>query len=154
MSEMDLPRILDLQIPITLNDILKKWSHQAGCFEKSVTIEVREKKYMEALLALFSLFAKHHEEMSDGDFVRAFRFFKDSGIAKRLSSEAPIAGRYAKLELIEPGMEEPKPVEPHKESTEYSPTIMTKEEATEIGKQAAHDLYKMIKKEENESEKN
>jgi hypothetical protein len=103
---------LELQIPVTLNDVLKKWSHQAGCFDVAVPKETREKAYLDSLMAVFSMFARHHTELEDGDFVRAFRFFKDAGFTKRLSLETHIAERYGKLERTEPGFEkkpEPKP---------------------------------------------
>jgi hypothetical protein len=96
---------MELQIPVTLNDILKKWSHQAGCFEETVPRETRERAYLDALMALFSMFARHHAELEDGDFVRAFRFFKDAGYTKRLSTETSVAERYGKLERTEPGFE-------------------------------------------------
>ena len=111
---------MELQIPVTLNDILKKWSHQAGCFDEGVPKETREKSYLNALMGVFSMFARHHTELEDGDFVRAFRFFKDAGFTKRLSLETHIAERYGKLERTEPGFEKkpepeskPDPIEPN-----------------------------------------
>ena len=113
-TELDLPKLVELSIPMTLADILKKWSHQAGCFPENLPKEIREKAYMDSLLAVFSLLARHHSELSDGEFVRAFRFFKDAGFTKRLSVETSIAERYGKLEQVEPGfepkLEEKKPV--------------------------------------------
>jgi len=103
---------VELSIPVTLQDILRKWSHQAGCFTGEVLKETREKIYLEALMAVFSMFARHHTELNDGEFVRSFRFFKDAGLTKRLSLESSIAERYGKLERIEPGFEkkcEPEP---------------------------------------------
>lgn len=105
LSELDLPRLVELSIPMTLADILKKWSHQAGCFPENLPKEIREKAYMDSLLAVFSLLARHHSELQDGEFVRAFRFFKDAGFTKRLSVETTIAERYGKLERAEPGFE-------------------------------------------------
>ena len=94
--------LITLQIPVNLNEIIKEWSRQAGCFTKDIPVETREIKYMNALMELFSLFARHHEELNNGNFVRAYRFFKDAGFTKRLSVEADIANRYAKLEHQEP----------------------------------------------------
>jgi hypothetical protein len=94
---------------VTLQDIFKKWSHQAGYFDDSVPKETREKIYLDALMAIFSMFARHHTELNDGEFVRAFRFFKDAGFTKRLSLEASISERYGKLERTEPGFEKPVP---------------------------------------------
>ena len=96
---------------MTLQDILKKWSHQAGCFTDEVLKETREKIYLESLMAVFSMFARHHTELGDGEFVRAFRFFKDAGFTKRLSLETSVAERYGKLERTEPGFEKkPEPI--------------------------------------------
>ena len=94
--------LIILKIPVNLNEILKEWSRQAGCFSKEIPVETREIKYMNALMELFSLFARHHEELTNGDFVRIYRFFKDAGFTKRLSKEANISNRYAKLEHQEP----------------------------------------------------
>jgi hypothetical protein len=108
---------------VTLNDVLKKWSHQAGCFDGTIPKEIREKSYLDSLMAVFSMVARHHTELEDGEFVRAFRFFKDAGFTKRLSLETSIAERYGKLERTEPGFEkkcEPKP-EPVPESVPETP---------------------------------
>lgn len=100
----------ELSVQVTLVDLLKKWSRQVGYFEKNVLAEIREKKYLDSLLALFGLFAVHHAELSDSDFARNMRFFTDAGLAKRLSPEAPISIRYAKLERIEPDMIKDEPL--------------------------------------------
>ena len=66
-------------------------------------------------MAVFSMFARHHTELSDGEFVRSFRFFKDAGFTKRLSLETSIAERYGKLERTEPGFEKkPEPISDEK----------------------------------------
>ena len=94
--------LITLSIPVNLNEILKEWSKQAGCFSKDTLTETRQIKYMNALMELFSMFARHHEDLDDGDFIRIFRFFKDAGFTKRLSREANITNRCAKLEHKEP----------------------------------------------------
>jgi len=94
--------LITLQIPVNLSEIIKEWSRQAGCFTKSTPTEKREIVYKNALMQLFSMFARHHSELNDGDFVRNYRFFKDAGFTKRLSREADIFNRYAKLEHKEP----------------------------------------------------
>lgn len=122
----DLPKLVELQVPVTLNDVLKKWSHQTGCFDKSVSTEIRERLYTNALMSLFCLFAKYHTELNDGDFVRCFRFFKDSGLTKRLSDEAHVSERYLKLEHQEPGIpeiEKPKPADPPLTEKDYNQFI-------------------------------
>lgn len=94
--------MISLQITLDLNNVLKEWSRQAGCFTKEVPAEKREIVYMNALMELFSMFAKHHEELNNGDFIRAFRFFKDGGFTKRLSNETHVFNRFLKLENLEP----------------------------------------------------
>jgi len=84
------------EIPTSLGDILIQWSRKAS---PTLSEDVNEKKYSEAFMALFGLYAKYHEELSDEDFARIFKFFRESGIAKRLGPEAPIAVRYAKVGL-------------------------------------------------------
>jgi len=100
----DSGKTLILQIPIPLQDILKTWARQAGFFDKSVVPEVQEKKYLDALMELFCMFAKYHESLDESTFARVFRFFKDAGFTKRLNEEAAISKRYAKLDHIEPDM--------------------------------------------------
>jgi hypothetical protein len=102
MSEV--AKNLELVLPISLQDVLKAWARKAGFFDKSVPIDIQEKKYLDAIMGLFCMLAKHHEEMDDATFARAFRFFKDTGLTKRLSDEASISKRYAKLDHIEPDM--------------------------------------------------
>jgi hypothetical protein len=109
--------ILKLNLPISIQDFLKIWARQAGNFEKTVLPEIQEKKYMDALMELFSMFAKHHVDMDDSNFARTFRFFRDAGFTKRLHNEAEISKRYSKLEGMEPDMitkesEVPKPIDP------------------------------------------
>lgn len=94
--------MISLQITLNLNEVLKEWSRQAGYFTKETPAEKREIIYMNALMELFSMFAKHHEELSDGDFIRSYRFFKDAGFTKRLSKETHIFNRFLKLEYQEP----------------------------------------------------
>jgi hypothetical protein len=94
--------ILKLQLPISVQDILKIWARQAGFFDKAVPPEAQEIKYMGAMMELLGMLAKHHDEMDDSNFIRAFRFFKDAGLTKRLNSDTPIFKRAAKLEGIEP----------------------------------------------------
>jgi hypothetical protein len=94
--------ILKLQLPISIQDVLKIWARQAGSFEKTISPETQEIKYMSALLELLGMLAKHHEEMNDSNFIRSFRFFKDAGLTKRLSADTTIFKRAAKLEGIEP----------------------------------------------------
>jgi len=102
MNENTQPSPVDLQVPTTLQEVIKTWSRQVGANREGTTpVETREKKYNDALMSLLSLFANHHDEIKDGDFVRAYRFFRDSGLTKRLSNEAPISIRYSKLERIE-----------------------------------------------------
>jgi len=50
------------------------------------------------------MLAKHHTEMDDATFARAFRFFRDTGFTKRLHGDTEISKRYAKLEGVEPDM--------------------------------------------------
>lgn len=119
---------MELSIPMTLADILKKWSHQAGCFPETLPKEIREKAYMDSLLAVFSLLARHHMELPDGEFVRAFRFFKDAGFTKRLSVETSIAERYGKLERVEPGYE---PKEEKKTAVNEKPIELVVDPAVE-----------------------
>ena len=97
-----MPENLKLQLPISLQDILKIWGRQVGYFDKDVPPETQEIKYMNALMELFSLLAKYHEEIADHDFIRIFRFFKDAGFAKRLHPDTAIAKRAGKLENLEP----------------------------------------------------
>lgn len=99
-----MPDILKLQLPISMQDVIRIWARQAGYFDKSVPLETQEKKYMNALMELFSMFAKHHGELDDSNFIRIFRFFKDSGFTKRLHPDTDIAKRSAKLEVSEPDM--------------------------------------------------
>jgi hypothetical protein len=97
-------KTLVLQIPILLQDILKTWARQAGYFDKAIVPEIQEKKYLDALMELFCMMAKHHEEMDEATFARVFRFFKDTGFTKRLNDEAAISKRYIKLDRTEPDM--------------------------------------------------
>jgi hypothetical protein len=101
--------ILKLQLPISIQDIMKIWARQAGYFDKTVPLEIQEKKYLDSLMALLGMLAKHHNEMDDSNFSRAFRFFRDVGLTKRLHGDTDISKRYAKLEGIEPDMKEPEP---------------------------------------------
>jgi len=93
----ELPKLVELQIPVTLKDVLKKWSHQAGNFEDNVPTESREKLYINALMALFVQFSLSHDNYNDENFVRIFRFFKDAGFLKRVSEQSSIYERYKKL---------------------------------------------------------
>ena len=93
---------IEIKTSLSLSDIILQWCRQAGCFDASVPVEAREKKYTEALMGLLSLFAKHQEELDDGSFIRIFRFFKDTGLTKRLSPETLIHKRSIKLEHKEP----------------------------------------------------
>lgn len=95
----DIPKIIEIQIPITLKEVLKKWSLQVGTFKDETSPEEREKLYMNALMSLFVEFTLSHEKFSDENFVRIFRFFKDMGFSKRVSKEAPVYERYEKLDL-------------------------------------------------------
>lgn len=94
--------LITLQIPVNLSTVIKEWSQQAGCFTKETPKEKREIIYMFALMELFSMFARHHEEFNNGHFVRVYRFFKDAGFTKRLSKETDVYNRYMKLEHQEP----------------------------------------------------
>jgi hypothetical protein len=99
-----MPDHINLQLTVTLQEVLKIWSRQVGVFDPSVTSETREKKYTDALMSLFSMFANHHEEMDDSTFARVFRFFRDGGFTKRLNEQAPISIRYPKIGNAEPDM--------------------------------------------------
>lgn len=104
---------LKLTLPISIQEVLKIWARQAGNFEKTVPPEVQEIKYMNAMMELFGMLAKHHEEMNDSDFIRCFRFFRDAGFSKRLSADTSLAKRSSKLETLEPDMiKEPEPLKP------------------------------------------
>ena len=94
----------ELILPISLQDVLRAWARKAGFFDKSVPLDIQEKKYIDALMGLFCMYAKHHEELDDATFARVFRFFKDAGLTKRLNDEAAISKRYTKLDRIEPDM--------------------------------------------------
>jgi hypothetical protein len=96
--------IIKLQLPISIQDVLKIWARQAGNFEKAIPAETQEKKYMDGIMELLQMFAKHHDEMDDSNFARAFRFFRDAGLTKRLHGDTDISKRYAKLEGLEPDM--------------------------------------------------
>jgi hypothetical protein len=103
---------IKLTLPISIQDVLKLWARQAGSFDKTVPPEIQEKKYVDALMELFHMFAKHHEEMDDSNFIRSFRFFRDTGFAKRLHADTSLAKRASKLETLEPDMiiKEPEPI--------------------------------------------
>jgi hypothetical protein len=101
--------ILKLQLPISVQDILKIWARQAGFFEKGIPPEAQEIKYINAMMELLGMLAKHHEEMDDSNFIRAFRFFRDAGLTKRLHTDTDIFKRAAKLEGIEPDTTTPVP---------------------------------------------
>lgn len=104
---------LKLTLPISIQEVIKIWARQAGNFEKTVPPEIQEIKYMNALMELLGMLAKHHEEMNDSDFIRCFRFFRDSGFAKRLNADTTLAKRASKLESLEPDMvKEPEPPKP------------------------------------------
>jgi len=93
---------LEIKTDVPFDGIISQWCRQAGHFDKAISPEHREKKYNEALVGLFCMFSKHHEELDDGVFVRAFRFFSDAGITKRLGEESIACQRYRKLERKEP----------------------------------------------------
>jgi hypothetical protein len=110
--------ILKLQLPISIQDVLKIWARQAGTFEKNIPAETQEKKYMDGIMELLQMFAKHHDEMDDSNFARAFRFFRDAGFTKRLHGDTEVSKRYAKLDGIEPDMiPKPEPVVVKSDST-------------------------------------
>jgi hypothetical protein len=96
--------IIKLQLPISIQDILKTWARQTGNFERTVPPETQEKKYMDGIMELLQMFAKHHDEMDDSNFARVFRFFRDAGLTKRLHGDTDISKRYVKLEGLEPDM--------------------------------------------------
>jgi len=105
-----MPDHISLQLMVTLQEVFKIWARQAGMFDSSIPLETREKKYMDALMTLFTMFANHHLEMDDSTFARVFRFFRDAGLTKRLNDQAPIYSRYQKIGNIEPDMTK-KPVQ-------------------------------------------
>lgn len=102
--------ILKLTLPVSIQDVIKLWARQAGSFDKAVPPETQEIKYVNALMEVFSMLAKHHEELDDSNFIRAFRFFRDTGFAKRLHGDTTMAKRASKLEGIEPETKETTPV--------------------------------------------
>jgi hypothetical protein len=105
-----MPDHITLQLTVPLQEILKTWSRQVGVFESNVPAEIKEKKYMDSLMALFTMFANHHLEMDDSTFARVFRFFRDAGLTKRLNDQAPIYSRYQKIGNLEPDMNK-KPIQ-------------------------------------------
>jgi len=115
---------LKLTLPIAIQDIIKLWARQAGSFDKTVPPETQEIKYMNAMMEMFGMLAKHHDELDDSNFIRAFRFFRDTGFAKRLHGDTSMAKRASKLEGIEPDMLPP-PKEP--EPVKSAPTEPVKE---------------------------
>ena len=92
----------NLQLTTTLEEIIRVWIRQASeTVDKNTIPEVKENKFMNALMELFSLFARHHEDIQDFDFIRIFQFFKDAGFARRLNSDTHIVQRIAKIEKQE-----------------------------------------------------
>ncbi len=88
-----------LQLTTTMEEIIKDWIRQTPeLFDKSSVAEIKEKKYMNSLMALFGLFARYHESIEDFDFIRIFQFFKDIGVTKRLSADTHLFQRMAKIE--------------------------------------------------------
>ena len=121
-----------LQLPISIQDVLKMWARQAGNFDKVVPLETQEKKYMDALMELLGTLAKHHDELDDSNFARAFRFFRDAGLTKRLHGDTDISKRYSKLEGLEPDMIVKEPEMPKSDpiKTENKPELPA-EDSTE-----------------------
>jgi len=121
-----------LQLPISIQDVLKMWARQAGNFDKVVPLETQEKKYMDALMELLGMLAKHHDELDDSNFARAFRFFRDAGLTKRLHGDTDISKRYSKLEGLEPDMIVKEPEMPKSDpiKTENKPELPA-EDSTE-----------------------
>ena len=87
-------RHMTLKVEFSLSSIMKEWSRQLGLFSDKT---VADMKGMEAMSALFSIFASNCSELSDTSFMLIFRFFVDMGLTKRLSSETSVYQRYSKI---------------------------------------------------------
>lgn len=93
-----IPKLVELQVPITLRDVLKKWSHQAGEPKEFITKKEQETAYLGAINALFVEFSLNFEKYEDEEFVRILRFFRDAGFLKRVSEESAVFEQYKSLE--------------------------------------------------------